>query len=209
MKENYELRALSRAQLKGGWLAAVGVTLVYTVITGLSGFTIVGPIILEGPFLMGLYGYFLRNARNESVKLGDLFDGFKLFVPSFLLYLLQSIFVALWTCLFIIPGIVKSLSYSMSFFILRDNPGMGALEAITTSRKMMDGYKGKLFSLYLSFIGWILLSVITLGIALLWIVPYMFQALANFYEDIKGNTQNMLPEDFNRNTQNVLPEDFN
>jgi uncharacterized membrane protein len=197
MKENYELRALARSQLKGGWLAAVGVTLAYTVIIGLSAVTIIASIILSGPLLMGLYGYFLRKARNESAKFGDLFDGFKLFVPSFLLCLLQSIFVYLWIFLFIIPGIVKSLSYSMSFFILRDNPGMGALEAITASRKMMHGYKWKLFLLYLSFIGWILLSVITCGIALLWVVPYILQAMANFYEDIRGNTQNALPEDFN------------
>jgi uncharacterized membrane protein len=89
--------------------------------------------------------------------------------------------------LFIVPGIIKTLSYSMAFFILRDNPDIGASAALTASREMMNGYKGKLFWLYVSFIGWILLSALTCGIVLLWVKPYMTLTLANFYEDLKKN----------------------
>jgi uncharacterized membrane protein len=187
MKENRELRALARSQLHSGWLAAVGMLLVYGIILGLSVLVIVGPIIIGGPLTLGFLGYYLRKARGENAELKNLFDGFKLFGKSFLLYLLKVIFIALWSCLLIIPGIVKSLSYSMAFFILRDNPEIKATEAITGSRKMMKGYKGKLFGLCLSFIGWGILSVLTLGIGFLWLYPYVSLSLANFYEGIKQN----------------------
>jgi uncharacterized membrane protein len=190
MKKNRELRTLARSQLHGSWLAAVGVVFVYTIILGVSGVAWVGPLILTGPLTLGFWGYFSRKARGESAKLENLFDGFKLFGTSFLLYLLESIFIVLWTCLLLIPGIVKCFSYSMAYFILRDNPDIGALEAITRSRKMMKGYKGKLFGLCLSFIGWIFLCILSFGIGFLWLCPYISSSIANFYEDLKQNRPN-------------------
>ena len=134
MRENSELRAVARSQLQGTWLPAVLVTLIYCVIIGASSFVVIGPLVLGGPLTFGLYGYYMKKVRNKSVGLENLFDafkdGFKVFLPSLLLYLLQSIFIALWSLLFIIPGIIKSLSYSMAFFILRDNPGLDASNAI-------------------------------------------------------------------------------
>ena len=73
----------------------------------------------------------------------------------------------------------------MAYFILRDNPQMNALEAITASRMMMNGYKTKLFCLYLSFIGWAILCVLSFGIGFLWLTPYMTLSVANFYENLK------------------------
>lgn len=89
--------------------------------------------------------------------------------------------------LFIIPGIVKSFSYAMTPYILEENPELSANEAIDRSRAMMKGHKFDLFWLYLSFIGWILLSILTLGIGLLWLAPYMQTATAAFYEDVKAD----------------------
>ena len=188
MKDSRELRALARSQLQGSWLPAVGMFLVYSIILCASGGVVVGPLVLGGPLLLGFLGYFLKKARGEFVRLENLFDGFKLFGSCFLLYLLQAIFITLWTCLFIIPGIVKCFSYSMSFFILRDNPGIGASEAITRSRQMMYGHKGQLFYLVLSFIGWGILCCFSFGIGFLWLVPYMALSVANFYEDLKNNS---------------------
>jgi uncharacterized membrane protein len=189
MKENSELRALARSQLHGGWLAAVGMLLVYGIIIGVSGIVVVGPLVLGGPLTLGFMGYYLKKARGEPVKLENLFDGFKFFGTSFLLFLLESIFLFLWTCLFVIPGIVKFFSYSMAFYILRDNPDIGAVEAISRSRKMMAGHKRKLFGLYLGFIGWALLCFLSLGIGFLWLYPYISLSLANFYEDLKQSRQ--------------------
>lgn len=191
MKENSELRALARTQLQGSWIAAVGLFLIYSVILSFSALVVVGPLIIGGPLAIGFCGYFIRKARGETARLENLFDGFKLFGSGFLLYLLQYIFIFLWTFLFIVPGIIKSLSYSMAFFILRDNPDIGSLEAITASRNMMNGHKRKLFCLYLSFIGWSLLCILTLGIGLLWLCPYMYLSVANFYEDIKQKQPGM------------------
>jgi uncharacterized membrane protein len=187
MKKNHELRAIARSQLHGSWLAAVGIVLVYGVIISASGFVIVGPLVLGGPLTLGLIGYFLKKARGGTGQLENLFDGFSSFVKSFLLYLLQAIFIGLWSLLFIIPGIVKSFSYSMAFFILHDNPDIGASEAIDRSKKMMHGYKGKLFGLCLSFLGWGILCCFTLGIGFLWLFPYMSLSVTNFYEDLKKN----------------------
>ncbi|MDR3356841.1 MAG: DUF975 family protein [Spirochaetaceae bacterium] len=187
MKENSELRAAARTQLRGIWLPAVGMLLVYGIIISLSGLLLIGPLILSGPFTLGFMAYYLKIARSEKAKLENLFDGFKQFGSSFLLWLLECIFLILWTCLLIIPGIIKCFSYSMAFYILKDNPEIGALEAITQSRKMMNGYKGKLFGLYMSFIGWALLCCLSLGIGFLWLVPYVSLSLANFYEDLKQN----------------------
>ena len=187
MKENRELRAMARAQLKGGWLPAVGMYMVYCVIICASVCVGIGPLVLGGPLLLGVFGYFLKKARGEMTQLENLFDGFKLFGSSFLLHLLSALFIGLWTCLFIVPGIVKCFSYSMSFFILRDNPEIGATEAITRSRKMMNGYKGKLFCLCLSFIGWGFLCCLSFGIGFFWLAPYMILTLTNFYEDLKKN----------------------
>jgi uncharacterized membrane protein len=187
MKTNAELRAAARSQLKGAWLAAVGLVLVYSlIISTASLFAGIGLIILGGPLTIGYLGYFSKKARGEGVSFGNLFDGFDdSFGRSFLLCLLQGIFIFLWSLLFCIPGIVKALSYSMSFFILRDNPGMKALDAVTASRRMMNGYKGKLFCLYCGFIGWALLCTLSFGIGYLWLCPYITLSLANFYEDLK------------------------
>jgi uncharacterized membrane protein len=187
MKENSLLRQAARAQLKGSWLPAVGVSLVYCVFSSVSCMLFGIGFVIIGPLMLGYYGYFIRKIRGEPVSINNLFDGFASFGRSFLLFLLQNIFVFLWTMLFIIPGIVKGLGYSMAFFILRDNPSINALDAINASKKMMYGYKAKLFGLYLSFIGWGLLAVFTLGVGYLWLMPYMSLSLANFYEDLKQN----------------------
>jgi len=101
----------------------------------------------------------------------------------FLMYL----FIALWTLLFILPGIVKAFSYALTPYILEENPDLSANEAIDHSRAMMKGHKFDLFYLYLSFIGWFLLSFLTLGIGFIWLIPYMNTAQAAFYEDVKAD----------------------
>ena len=100
---------------------------------------------------------------------------------------LMGLFTALWTLLFIIPGIVKMFSYAMTPFILEENPDLTANEAIDRSRAMMKGHKFDLFWLFLSFIGWGILCVFTLGIGTLWLMPYMQTSMAAFYEDVKAD----------------------
>jgi uncharacterized membrane protein len=188
MLPNRELRAAARGQLKGTWLAAVGFVFVYCILMSVaSAFLGIGLLIAGGPLTVGALGYFSRKVRGERAEFENLFDGFKNFASSFLLFLLYCLFVWLWSLLLVIPGIIKSFSYSMSFFILRDNPGMKAMEALDASKKMMKGHKWQLFCLYLSFIGWGILCLFTLGIGFLWLAPYMTQSFANFYESLKNS----------------------
>lgn len=107
-------------------------------------------------------------------------------VSMFLVYL----FTILWTLLFIVPGIIKGLAYSLTPFIVKDNPELSPNEAINLSMKMMKGHKFDLFYLYLSFIGWILLAMLTLGVGLLWVIPYLETTLAAFYQDVKNDYNN-------------------
>ncbi|GMO49485.1 MAG: DUF975 family protein [Treponemataceae bacterium] len=189
LKSNRELREIARSQLKGRWLEAVGFTFLYGILTAAASAVVgIGEFILGGPFTYGYYGYFSRKARGEEAQIENLFEGFHRFGSAFLLFLLETLFITLWLCLLIVPGIVKWFSYSMAFFILRDNPNMSAIDAITASRKMMKGYKGDLFGLYLSFIGWWFLSLFSFGIGYFWLAPYVSLSHANFYEELKRQT---------------------
>jgi len=100
---------------------------------------------------------------------------------------LMRLFIFLWSLLFLIPGIIKSFSYAMTLYILEENPELSANEAIDRSRAMMKGHKFDYFWLLLSFIGWAFLSIFTLGIGLLWLMPYMQTASGAFYEDVKAD----------------------
>ena len=203
MKLNSELRSQARAQLHGSWMSAIGVTLVFWLLYFVASapFGII-LFIIGGPLILGYTGYFLRKARGEKAIIENLFNGFKNFFRALVLFLLSGLFICFWSLLFIIPGIIKVFSYSMAYYILIDNPGMSGLDAITASRKMMKGYKGKLFCLYLSFIGWALLCIPTFGIGYLWLFPYMQLSMANFYEDIRGGAVSV-PVPVKQNTGQV------
>lgn len=99
---------------------------------------------------------------------------------------LSSIYIFLWTLLLIIPGIIKSYSYALTPYILVEHPEMSANEAIEESMRLMDGHKFDLFYLQLSFIGWAILSILSLGLGFFWLIPYQMTAQAAFYRDIKN-----------------------
>ena len=99
----------------------------------------------------------------------------------------MEILIFLWALLLIIPGIIKSFSYAMTPYILEDNPELGAVDAIHRSRMMMRGHKFDLFWMYLSFIGWGLLCILTFGIGFLWLAPYIATTQAAFYEEVKAD----------------------
>ncbi len=143
-------------------------------------------LLVDGPFMYSMAGIASKVDKEEKVELGNLFDGFKSFQISFLLAILQDIFITLWMLLCIIPGFVKMLSYSMSYYISLDNPEKSALECITASKELMKGHKWQLFCLMFSYIGWIILCVLTLGILSFWVNPKMEQAKYQFYKEITG-----------------------
>lgn len=179
-----ELKTLAKESLKDNWGIAIGAMLLYMLVTYILGATGIGSFFL-GFIVAGYYAVNLNLIRTKTAKIEDLFSGCKNFVTNFVAYLLMQVFIALWSLLFLIPGIVKSYSYAMTMYILNDHPEMSASEAITESRKMMNGHKAELFVLHLSFLGWIILSSFTFGILLLYVMPYMQATSAAFYEKLK------------------------
>lgn len=146
--------------------------------------------IIGGVIEMG-YCRFNKNLINgTNPQFSDLFSQFNLFGKAFGLRLVTSIFIFLWTLLFVIPGIIASYRYSMAFYIMNDNPSIDIMEAIRQSKSMMQGNKGRLFCLHLSFIGWALLSVLSCGIGFLWLGPYVSAATAAFYLEVSGQSMN-------------------
>ena len=140
--------------------------------------------IIGGTVQLGYCKYLLKLHDGEEGELKDLFSQFDRFADGFVLRLLTALYTFLWTLLFIIPGVIATYKYAMAPFILLENPGMKPGDAITASKEMMDGYKGALFGLRLSFIGWSLLCVLTVGIGILWLNPYMNSAQAAFYRNL-------------------------
>lgn len=187
---NVEIMRSARESLKGKWGLAIGVTIVYCVITwGLQSIKQVGPLaamLVSGPLAGGMAAFALAITRNQEAKFEQLFDGFKSFATYFVAYLLMLVFILLWSLLLIVPGIIAAISYSMTYFIIADDPTVSPSDALKRSKEMMQGNKGKFFGLQLRFIGWAILCVLTAGIGFIWLIPYIQVSVAKFYEDLKG-----------------------
>ena len=141
------------------------------------------------PLEYGLTVFILKFTRHEEVDYDEVFKYYSKFVPIFLLGLLTSIFIGLWSLLLIVPGIIASLSYSQSIYIMIDGEEEPK-KCIDKSKQMMYGYKWDYFNFMLSFIGWYLLCIVTLGIALVYVAPYVSVSQALYYEELKKVTKN-------------------
>lgn len=191
MRKNSELRNAAVDTLSGKWGNGAVVTLIYFLITialamivGEKYVNLVSLLLL--PLEWGVTCYFLSLYRRNEVRYPMIFEGYKDFGRIFLTLLLLTIYTMLWALLLIVPGVIKGFSYVMTPFILRDEPDMKNNAAIEKSMAMMKGHKMQFFLLELSFIGWGLLSCLTLGIGFLFLLPYMYTAYAAFYEDVKA-----------------------
>ena len=149
-------------------------------------------IIIGGSVDTG-YKRFNLDMMEEGKKPGidTLFSYFKYWKTMAAARFLTDMYILLWTIALIVPGIMASYSYSMTNYILAENPGMKASEAIRRSKEMMKGNRGRLFCLHLSFIGWEFLSILTMGVGNLWLVPYMRAADTAFYRDLTGRDKHI------------------
>lgn len=213
-----EIRFEAKSLLSGKWGIAALTTLINILIVNAPSFlmgqfldetlssllSIAYGIVIGGPLVFGYSLFILKLVRKEEAEISDLFEGFNHFGSSVLLNVLMGIFVFLWTLLLIIPGIIAALRYSQAFFILIDNPDMSPMEALNKSKQLMRGNVGKLFVLYLSFIGWGILAALTLGIGMLWLSPYFYAAIAVFYHELinKKDDENGNMLDINTENQN-------
>jgi len=156
------------------------------VASGISAMNLVH-LILGGVVQLGYSKFLLAQHDGKPYDVKNLFSQFDRFSVGFLQLFLRNLFVALWGLLFVIPGIIKNFSYAMTPFILEDHPELTAKEAIRRSMELMDGHKGELFMLGLTFLGWEILNVFTLGIGSFWLNPYKNAAYAAFYRELVAN----------------------
>ena len=141
-------------------------------------------LILGSIVAVGYAKFNLDLVDGEEAEAGTLFAYLPQWKTMVKAGVLQTVYVLLWSLLFIIPGIVAAYRYAMTSFILAENPELTASEAIDRSKELMDGNKWRLFCLGFSFIGWSILCGFTLGIGYLWLTPYEQAANAAFYRDI-------------------------
>lgn len=189
--ENLVLMKAARESLKDKWGLAIGTFVVYSLIMGSFGAMQkagLAAILVAGPMMLGAATFSLSLSRGKDAKLEQLFDGFRYFTSALLTYLLSLLYVLLWLLLLIVPGIIAGLSYAMVFYILADDPNLKPQDVLARSKEMMDGYKLKLFYLFLRFLLLAILCVLTLGIGFLWLIPYIHITMAKFYDDLKNNT---------------------
>lgn len=143
-------------------------------------------VIIGGAITLGYAIFNLKLVDHNEVTFRDLFSQFDRFGAGFCMQFLRGLYIFLWSLLLIIPGIIASYSYSMTPYIMAEHPEYGANEAIGLSKEMMKGNKWRLFCMQFSFIGWIILSILTFGIGFLWVGPYMEAANAAFYREVSS-----------------------
>ena len=172
------------AKLHGNWATAVLSYLIMEIIMGILAWTFIGSFLVIGPLTVGFSLVAINFVRTNNPQIENLFVPFSDFVRTLVLWIINTVFTFLWALLLIVPGIIKSISYSMSYYILIDDITISANDARKKSMELMDGHKWRLFCLYCSFIGWILLSLLTFGILLFWVMPYIKVAHAEFYQSL-------------------------
>ena len=147
-----------------------------------AGIGLVIKIFLVNPIKLGGVHFFTENIEAGPMPVGAIKAGFQNYGHNFVVLLLQDVYLTLWFLLLIVPGLIKAYSYRMVPYILAEHPEFSATEVITRSREMMNGHKWQAFKLDLSFLGWILLGALTLGLVnVFWTTPYMESAQAALY----------------------------
>ena len=175
----------------GAFLAGSAIYITIAAIAMGIAFFILGSVIS-----VGYKKYNLKLTDKKEAGFDNLFAYFPYWKNVLKTKVLKTIYEILWTLLFIVPGIIASFSYAMTDYILAENPELTASEAIEKSKDMMEGNRWRLFCLEISFIGWELLSILTLGIGNLWLTPYMEAARAAFYREVSGTEKQCFEEEW-------------
>lgn len=236
-----KIREIARRSLEGNWKQVfVGAFIYFIMLSGISSilgyfFTTVRYIqlatghylpveinyasgvyefLVSGPLMCGLMMFLLTYFRTKKIDYRLNFEGFSMFGKAFVLFLLYSVKIFLWSLLFGIPGIIAAYRYSQCFYLRVEHPDWTATECINESKRLMRGNKAKLFCLQLSFIGWYFLAGFAVGIITYFEVPgilgviiliigsiptvivdlYCNTALTAFYEIVTGNLVVVNPE---------------
>ncbi len=197
MISNSDIKDQALCQLRNNWGGPILVTFVFSVLS-MATRRLLCSIFIGGPIAYGLklaYLAFVRGKKDDM--LSRMFFGFNDYGKALGISFMVRLYTVLWSMLLIIPGIVKSYSYAMTYYISEDHKDYTVDQCIETSRSMMNGYKWKLFLLHLSFVGWFFLALLfTFGIGFLWLKPYIESSNAVFYEELKKECNGEKKDDF-------------
>ena len=156
-------------------------------------------VVAEAILSFAAINVYLKMSRSpEKISLKLFIEGLNNWARAFLAALWKYLWVFIWSLLFFIPGIIKAISYSQMYYILCEYKDFSVTKAMRISMIITYGHKGDLFVTYLSFLGWLLLSVLTFGIGALWLQPYMDMTLINAYHALMKEaleTGKIKPED--------------
>lgn len=198
---NKEIKTFAKNKVNGHFWEILVPLLVADLLTGLTvGQKIVqteNGVKVEGGYSLGLFfafvgvglAFYLVNfITDKEYKFSDIFAFINDYVRIFVTTLLEALFIILYTIMLIVPGIIKCFGYSLVNYILADEKykDLKYKEVLDLSEKMMVGHKMDLFKLMLSYIGWFLLGIITLGIAIIYILPQYHVSIAKFLYDVKS-----------------------
>lgn len=192
--EKASLFTLAQNSLQGRWVPAILTALIIGIVSAVSSIIPFGSLIIYGALYLGAGIWALKFVRNENFDYEDVFAGFNNFGNALAMGLLQFLIIMGFTLLLIIPGIIAALSLSQSFFIMADNPGITPSDALRKSHEMMKGNRSELFGIYLVFFLLAILSIITLGIGFIFLIPYMRILLTHFYLRLKGENPDEVKE---------------
>lgn len=191
--DRVKIKAHARQQIKGKILTIFAMTLIVSVASSLIGILFapaaaIALLLVAGPIELSLAMVYLAIVKKGiAPKIEDLLLGFQNnnFTRAFVGYLRYEIFVFLWSLLFFVPGIIKSISYSQMFYLMAEDKKLDAGAAQAKSMAMMEGHKGEYFIFMLSFIPWYLLVGVTFGIASIYVTPYINAARAEYFVRLK------------------------
>ena len=179
----------SRAKLSPHWVIASLVCILYGLLVGVpSGLNTYGELLsflLAGPLQLGIAIYFLNILNDRPASIENLIEGFKPLLKVILIYIIISIATAIGIVLLIVPGIIIALGFSMTYYILVENPELSIEESLKESWRLTNGYKMELFVLHLRFIPWYLLGLLCFGIGIFVVMPWHQLTLANYYNYLK------------------------
>ena len=146
-------------------------------------------LVIGGAVTMGRCSFFTKLIKGEKPRFGELFGCFSPLWRGFCMQFLMGLFTFLWSLLLIIPGILAAYNYAMTPYLMAEFPDLDVMDALRESKRLMHGNRFRLFCLELSFIGWFLLCILTFGIGTLWLSPYQETAVAAFYMDVTGRSE--------------------
>lgn len=189
-----EIKLNAKKQLSGNWILAILTLMCYKIFISYSNIGINRDyrglinlliLIFIGAIQLGASRFILNLIReNDKAKFTDLFSGFDVFVKALILTVMISIIISLGTILFVVPGVIFMIMFSQSYFILADNKELSSIDCLIRSAKIMKNHKMEFFILILSFIGWYIGCIFTLGIGMIWLIPYYEVTLGNYYEQL-------------------------